>query len=245
MINKKSATLLTTLITGLTVYSFYHAQRINARKRSDKKIKEKNTKIKGITILGDSVARGYGSKIGGFGHSLAEMISRTSQENIWIKNFGIDGLTSKQLLEKINEGSFDGNLKESDLIIVNIGGNDLLELYKQGGEIKVIKDFFTVRSHFKTNLSLIFNKLSELNPDALIVFNTLYNPIKEDSEFYRVADILVRMWNGVLSRSNHIFVDTFSLSKADDIWSDEVHPNDLGYVELANLIYNRLTLKSP
>jgi lysophospholipase L1-like esterase len=245
ILNKKSVTLLTTVITGLTAYSFYHAQRINARKRCDNKIKEKNSKIKGITILGDSVARGYGSEIGGFGYSLAEKISRTSQDGIWIKNYGIDGLTSKGLIEKMNEGVFNKSLIESDLIIVNIGGNDLLELYKQGGEVKVVKDFFTARNQFKNNISIIFDRLSELNPNALIVFNNLYNPVKTDRDYYRVADILVRMWNGVLSDSNHIFVDTFSLSSADNIWSDEVHPNDLGYTELANLIFNRLTLKSP
>lgn len=98
---------------------------------AEHKVKRENPKS--ILILGDSIASGYGLEgyengdcysTENYGSMLAEKFG--TKEDCY-KNLAVDGQTSAELAEKIRNGSYDEFLG-SELIIISIGGNDLLSV---------------------------------------------------------------------------------------------------------------------
>lgn len=74
---------------------------------------------------------------------------------------------------------------DSDIIHISIGGNDLLghsvdDMIIHAGE----NDYSDVDRYMETaydNLDKIITKLREMNPDAIIILQTQYNPVGKDS----------------------------------------------------------------
>ena len=86
---------------------------------------------KSILIMGDSISTGYGlenysadkTKALSYGNLLAKKYSIT---NSYI-NRAIDGSTSEEFLMHLKKKEYDKYIKNSEVIIVSIGGNDVLE----------------------------------------------------------------------------------------------------------------------
>ncbi|MDO4944536.1 MAG: GDSL-type esterase/lipase family protein [Ruminococcus sp.] len=93
-----------------------------------------------ITFLGDSIPAGYGLE----GYSDDDNYSCMSYSNILkaeyseeldgkctaeMVNVAVTGDTSAQLLEHLESGEFDEALKDSDAVVISIGGNDILEIF--------------------------------------------------------------------------------------------------------------------
>lgn len=91
-------------------------------------------KPESLTIIGDSIASGYGldGYVSGdnysaenYGKLLCDEYGIT-QENYY--NYAIDGETTKGLLAKLETGQYDEGILNSDVIVISIGGNDLLDV---------------------------------------------------------------------------------------------------------------------
>lgn len=77
-----------------------------------------------LVVLGDSIAKGYGSSKeapGGFSSILAEKLDAD------LTNLGIVGLDSEGLMEKLNTEKFETAIAEGDVVCLSIGSNDLLK----------------------------------------------------------------------------------------------------------------------
>ncbi|MCR4759871.1 MAG: hypothetical protein K5705_06335 [Oscillospiraceae bacterium] len=148
-------------------------------------------------ILGDSISTGYGLEY----HSLSYAKQLNSPV---MKSWASDGTTTAQLLETLNDDSVKVDIKRSSNIIISIGGNDLLqpvlayvEGNRQEGESllqtlkrlasskgadvvlgEVTKALRAPKNQAKANIAAIAATLTELNPNAKIVFQTLYNPFE-------------------------------------------------------------------
>lgn len=72
--------------------------------------------------LGDSIAHGYG--LNDIENECYPALF-AKKNNLSYKNYGVDGLTSAQLLERINNGDYP--ISGSAVITVSIGSNDLLQ----------------------------------------------------------------------------------------------------------------------
>lgn len=241
--NKKIvAATLTPALAGFVGYTIY--QKSVLRNKRDSFCISAGSKIasaKKLLILGDSVAKGYGSKSGGFGQHLISLLREKTNQTIQVKNLGVNGLTSKGLRDLISNENAKQCIGVSDLIIVNIGGNDLLRIFLKGGPSEVFKKFRRTRREFKKNLNFILATIQQINPEAIVIVNSLYNPFESDYEYYGAVDILIKLWNKSFSEENIILVNTVILNKAEkSYWADEVHPNDKGYKKLAGIIFNRI-----
>ena len=209
------------------------------QKKFDDDIRGKIKYTKKVLILGDSVASGYGTKIGGITKSLQEKMN-IHFENLVIENLGIDGLTTKGLLEKIESRVWDKKIKESDLIIMNIGGNDLLRMFNEAGPKGVIKNFPQVRSNFSKNIRAIVNELKGINPNTMIFMNELYDSMDKKNQFYGLSKIMITIWNSASSMENVVKVKTKIMKHKNGYWIDLVHPNEDGYEEMGDLIYQEI-----
>lgn len=85
-----------------------------------------------MLVLGDSISTGYGLTNYKEGNnyntdSYANLLQKykLSQNNDYY-NYAIDGQTSLELYSRVKSGNYDEDIKKSDLILISIGGNDLL-----------------------------------------------------------------------------------------------------------------------
>ncbi|MFD1030589.1 SGNH/GDSL hydrolase family protein [Metaplanococcus flavidus] len=187
-----------------------------------------------ILILGDSVAYGYGTKEG-----IAKYLRESFPESRVI-NLGINGLTSDGLAERIHTGKWDNHIKAADLVLINIGGNDLLQSFRKLGTTGLIRSFKTIRGNYRRNLLTIYSKVREVNPDTLIVQNDLYNSMKKEHQYMGLTKLLYRRWNRAIGEQGVIISKTNKMGKNPAIWLDGVHPNDEGYKLMHELLINTL-----
>ena len=132
-------------------------------------------------LLGDSIARGSGvlnNEEACFGRIVAD----TNGYNY--KNRGIDGFTTDALNKELDKAAVIADVAEADIISISIGGNDFLGKTIFFNMIKLVIEaaFGNLDNSIKTvdrayeNFCSIIGKIKEINPDAVILFQTLYAP---------------------------------------------------------------------
>lgn len=128
-------------------------------------------KVEALTVLGDSVATGYGlegydaqsnnGEILSYANLLASYYDLTLGESYF--NYAKDGATSADLLKKLsNELSEEeyNNIAKSDVVVVSIGGNDHLEVL-----FAYMKEFLKLDQN--ATLEQTITKLSKMTQDEL------------------------------------------------------------------------------
>lgn len=209
--------------------------------------KQKQTVTTDLTVLalGDSLTRGTGDETGkGYiGLVTDQLREELDPREVTVYNLGINGQDSSQLLQQLDQKNVIRQVKEADIILMTIGGNDLF----QGGETLIDFNLAVIeklQQQYLTNLEQIFTTLREQNAHATIFILGLYNPFIE-LEHSAVTNNIVRGWNYATENvtgkfKNIVFVptfDLFQLSVNDYLYSDQFHPNQAGY----QLISDRLT----
>ena len=166
-----------------------------------------------LVFLGDSIAAGYGLE----GYDKEDLYKCESYPNIIGKSYtdeladlcghtmindAISGEESGQLLELIQSGDLDEDLKNSDAVVVSIGGNDVLHIIfgaaetlgwdpEKGdfdfGRVNLKEAIATLTSMsdqidealdgYEQNLAQIADELHK-RTDGEIYIQTLYNPVE-------------------------------------------------------------------
>lgn len=197
-------------------------------------------KMKRVVILGDSVARGYGTDNGGLTSHLKQFFE-SEYGDVDIINKGIDNLTSKGLLNNIERNEeVRFVVSKANIVLINIGGNDLIRRFKEGGPKEIVLNIFRIRKNYNRNLEAIIAHIKELNPSAAIIVNSLYNSLDDNYQYFGFTTVLFKLWNMSIKQESIIKVNTKGLSRDKDIWVDMVHPNDKGYEELSKIIIQQL-----
>lgn len=204
-----------------------------------------------IVAAGDSLTQGVGDsrKSGGYIRYLEESLEKeTFIRKASFENFGVRGNRSDQLLKRLENKTLQSSIKEADLIILTIGGNDLMEVIKANFSNLRLDHFQIGQKVFAEQLQDIFSTLRHSNPNAPIVLVGLYNPFF--TWFADVAEMnqIVDAWNGesksiVEQDGNAYFVDIHDLFLSNGetlLYTDYFHPNDRGYQLIADRIYELL-----
>ena len=161
-----------------------------------------------ILVLGDSISSGYGLEgypdnldgIRNYGNLIRDELKPDTYNNL-----AINGQTSSELLEKVENGQYDENINDADLILVTIGGNDILGMFTdslkkafqdENGKYQLVitdsdvlnnlvdkiinsqkdEEYTKACDNFKTNFIKLTSLIHEKNPDATVYFQTVYNP---------------------------------------------------------------------
>ncbi|WP_410983720.1 GDSL-type esterase/lipase family protein [Bacillus cereus] len=192
-------------------------------------------------VLGDSLAKGYGSTQGGFAELASKQIEEQIHKPIRVENFGVNGLTTDRLVQKIQAEEVQQKIKEANIITINIGGNNLFRLNRDVGVIDGIKMLNKEKAHFETDVKNIVKTVRALNPNALLILSELYNPLQLDDSIASYADMFLDGWNDAvyaISKANQpsIVLPIRKLISNDkkDLLYDQVHPNDKGYEIIAD-----------
>ncbi|MCA1030261.1 SGNH/GDSL hydrolase family protein [Bacillus timonensis] len=201
-----------------------------------------------IVALGDSLTRGTGDESGkGYiGYMLEELQEKTDR-NITISNLAIKGQRSKQLVEQVQQPEIQRQLKQAEVIVLTIGGNDLF----QSGQ--ALFHFSTEqidrsKESYLTNLSTVFTTIRDINKEAVVYYVALYNPFNDLTDSQTTSSV-VREWNYASSEEAAKFVhiitvptyDLFELNVNDYLYSDKFHPNSQGYKLIGERVASLIT----
>lgn len=193
-----------------------------------------------MTVLGDSIAAGYGLEgyekdpcytCKSYANILAEKYGLTAQGTY--HNYAVSGYTSDDLLNLLDNREYQPYIKNSDLIIISIGGNDMLHVFYDAleqafgtaiSEIKSIEDLKSklnistlmtlsdsleanmsaALAKFDKNLKLINKKLRAMNPSSLIIVQTIYNPF----ESFEEIELIKSLSESTIADFNKVITDS-------------------------------------
>lgn len=236
--------------------------------------KEINT----ITVLGDSIAEGYALDEGdkNYGVWLGDYFDAK------VENYASAGKTTQELIDMIdNDKSVRESVKDAELVCVSIGANDILELFfddlvnmaqsyneSADGELNIppeaVENIITsiatsigpASANAGKNIDVIIDKLKVINPEAKLVFQTVYNPFETNNEtlkplfspLYVFASVYLASVNNAIRNNTDIenadIKEKFKgyCSMYTNIDSLDIHPNRLGHIVIAEEIVQTLKI---
>ena len=147
-----------------------------------------------IVYLGDSIAEGIlGASPLGLRHEYAYANVLGRRNDFEYYNHSVSGHLTKDLLALLNNDlGYDGarglilHVQEADIIHVSILGNDLLQDMSMNDVVlEAAQGLYTIIDGIAEtayeNITGIVARIRELNPDATLIFQNVYNPLSEKS----------------------------------------------------------------
>lgn len=138
-----------------------------------------------VVSLGDSIARGYGCQPEeAYGYLLAQQIKSDvagKGYSVDFVNYGHDGDTSTDLLDKLSDTDISASVKDADIITISIGGNNLM----RGLYVEMAKAFnIDINSaNFENNLMKAFQTTDAVTlVSKLTPIFTMDNPVKAGTD---------------------------------------------------------------
>jgi lysophospholipase L1-like esterase len=206
-----------------------------------------------ITIIsaGDSLTVGVGdsTKNGGYLPYLRTLLEEEKGiKEVDFYNFGVKGNRAPQLLKRLQKEGGQETLATADLVILTIGGNDIMKVVKDNISNLQLSVFDKERDTYINNLYQIMNTIIRVNPEAYIVLVGVYNPFSQWFSDIKELDQIVSDWNVASQRvvsnyANAYFVgieDLFRNPTESLLYSDNFHPNDKGYELIAERLNETL-----
>ncbi len=199
--------------------------------------------------LGDSLTKGSGDSTGqGYIGRLAANIENETDTSILVENYAVHGRQTPKLYKMLLDDEVKKALSEADVIVMSIGGNDLMKVVKEHFLDLQIDMFQKEQTNYVERLDAIMKRIRSINSDAPILFIGLYNPLLENFQSVTEIDQIVQRWNGATQETvekdgNTTFVPVYELFHSVDenlFFEDGFHPNDQGYELMARQIQYRL-----
>ncbi|MEG7969644.1 MULTISPECIES: SGNH/GDSL hydrolase family protein [Bacillus cereus group] len=223
----------------------------NLIKKTDVVAKEKKkTGTLQIVSLGDSLTRGVGDKEGiGYIGRMKEDLQKDYKQKVALTNLAVSGAKMPDLLKQIESNGAQYSIKQADVIVLTIGGNDLFPGWESLGKID-LETYRPDTETFQNEAKKIIEEIRKLNTDSPIFWLGLYNPF-EDVEDLKGSSNIVVDWNASLEKlainNKNVYItptfDLFQNRGKDLLYSDHFHPNEVGYTYMANRLVQNVVSK--
>lgn len=202
-----------------------------------------------VTMIGDSLTEGIGDETdnGGYRYFLSEkLMEEPSINQVFFEEFGKKGLTSSGLKKRLKEAEIVESIQKTDVVVVTIGGNDVMNVVKKNFLDLKVGDFYQAMDKYDSNVQAIIKQIRTHNEEADIYLVGIYNPFQLLLSDIQEFDILMDEWN---RRSNRIvgqydaayFVEIWEIFEEHDedliFEGDYFHPNTKGYERMGEVIY--------
>lgn len=246
--------LVAIVSTGILIAGFLSALSISSAPPKDvtnsetekPKVTELDKNSYNILVLGDSLAKGTGDEKGlGFAGYFSDYLKTKVSSDVKINNLAVNGDVSSGLLKIIQEEQTLAYLKDSDMIFISIGGNEISKL-KNMDIASASTGIRDIENTYLDNLKSIFKTIRSNNNSVMVVFIGLYNPFGKELTPDKVT--ILNDWNYqsqqlVSLDSNGIYIPTYDLFKYNYesyLAADDFHPNSSGYEAISNRIVEAL-----
>ncbi|UII54503.1 SGNH/GDSL hydrolase family protein [Cytobacillus spongiae] len=204
-----------------------------------------------IVAVGDSLTQGVGdsSDRGGYVPYLEGYLKENKAvQATEFSNYGVKGNRTTQLLERLQKKEVKTDIQEADLVIMTIGGNDVMKVVRENFSSLELKDFEKEKIAYEKNLKKVLDSVRENNPNSVIVLVGLYNPFSQWFADVKEIDQIIEDWNEtsttiLATYENTFFVEIDDLFKENGeaiLFTDYFHPNDKGYELMAQRLYEKL-----
>lgn len=204
-----------------------------------------------IISAGDSLTEGVGdsTKTGGYLPYLRTLLEEEKGiKEVDFINYGVKGNRTSHLLKRLQTDEIQDSLSTADLVILTIGGNDIMKVMKDNISNLQLSVFDKEREVYINNLYQIMNSIIRVNPEAYIVLVGVYNPFSQWFSDIKELDQIVSDWNVasqsvVANYANAYFVgieDLFKNATESLLYTDNFHPNDKGYERIAERLNETL-----
>lgn len=223
----------------------------NLIKKNDVVAKEKKkTGTLQIVSLGDSLTRGVGDKEGiGYIGRMKEDLQKDYKQKVALTNLAVSGAKMPDLLKQIESSGAQYSIKQADVIVLTIGGNDLFPGWESLGKID-LETYRPDTETFQNEAKKIIGEIRKLNTDSPIFWLGLYNPF-EDVEDLKGSSNIVVDWNASLEKlainNKNVYItptfDLFQNRGKDLLYSDHFHPNEVGYTYMADRLVQNVVSK--
>lgn len=226
-----------------------------------------------LVALGDSVTFGYNLEENNSSPSSSAFPNLISGGIYDVINQGYPGWTSTDLLTALKENpAFDTALQSADVVTLNIGSNDLLQVVRSQATVaadliaeskngaippELEEQMLEAVQNLAENLQLILADIRE-QTSAPIVLYTLYNPFGESEDpfeafMHNLGEQVIPEVNNTVIRPIGSHYETlladaypaFAGKQADLILPGDVHPNIEGHQVLASLADVALGYEAP
>ena len=208
-------------------------------------------------VLGDSIAAGSGVYINSEKRAYAPIVAAAKGYDL--TNYGAGGDTSAHLLEKVaRQDNTRRAIRQADVIAVSIGGNDLM--HAEDFTTMVIEGLLgdysqmePILAAYRENFAGIIGGIRALNPNALLIVQTLYNPAFPLPSLRKAYGTAVQGLNacirGYLAAHPGAFVvaDVYSAfePRRGAVFVDMTHPNGYGHSVIAAVLLGVIDQAEP
>ncbi|PFD99054.1 lipase [Bacillus sp. AFS023182] len=203
-----------------------------------------------VVSLGDSLTRGVGDKEGiGYVGRVKESLQKDYKQKVALTNLAVSGAKMPDLLKQIESSGAQYSIKQADLIVLTIGGNDLFPGWESLEKID-IETYRPDTQTFQNQAKQILAEIRKLNSDSPIFWLGLYNPF-EDVEDLKGSSSIVIDWNASLEKltidNKNVYItptfDLFQNRGKELLYSDHFHPNETGYSYMATRLLQNVVNK--
>ncbi|MCD7033468.1 SGNH/GDSL hydrolase family protein [Metabacillus sp. GX 13764] len=242
------------LLAGCEGFSLKPAAPASKTVQIKKKEKPLQDFIRGdisIVGVGDSLTAGVGddNKKGYIGYVQQKLMEEHNRKNISLTNYAVMGYRTDDLQKRLKRQEVINALKGADIIMLTIGGNDLMKVVKDNFLNLTFEPFRKEQVQYVKKTSEIMSTIRKLNPKAQIVFVGLYNPVKYAFPQLSEIDVIVKEWNNGAKEAverdpNAKFVPIEDFFSSNDekgiLYKDAFHPNEAGYQLIGERVYQDL-----
>jgi lysophospholipase L1-like esterase len=188
--------------------------------------------------LGDSLTEGFGEirSVQTFVLPFFEYLRRT--EYCRVRNWGVSGITSEELLAFISNPAVIRLLPKLTHLTITIGGCDFITTYEKESMTfdKLFHTFRRVQHHIKQMLQIIrWN-----NSEVIVRLLGFYLPIPIYDRGVKKASMFIQAMNDYYAQlccqyNAQLINPLESFLHRFDYFYDEVHPNQTGHDQIAKL----------
>ncbi|MEI5907301.1 GDSL-type esterase/lipase family protein [Bacillus spongiae] len=206
-----------------------------------------------VVSIGDSLTQGIGDSTnsGGYIPHLTQSFNSLKEiKSTEFINLGKKGLKTSGLLKQLEDSSVREEIEMADIVMITIGGNDLMSVIKRNFTSLTLELFSTESSLYQERLTTVLTKIRHINQDAGIVLIGIYNPFLFLFSKVPETESILKDWNAVSERTvinsveNAFFVniaDLFMNIEEKLLSDDFFHPNDLGYQRISERVFEFLS----
>lgn len=204
-----------------------------------------------IVSIGDSLTEGVGdsSNSGGYVPYLEKRLESLKEiDDASFINYGKKGNRTDQLIKRLESEQVQSAIKKADIVIITIGGNDVVKVIKENWSDLTIESFQEEEQSYRERVQAILTSVREINADAGIVLVGIYNPFGRIFVDTDDDEEIVQAWNeraeevaSSFDRAVFVSIESVFGEGSDGLfYEDQFHPNDLGYEQMAGRIFDTL-----
>lgn len=191
--------LLLIIIALLAVGGVYYvAERPSNHESQPARVVKKHVRL---VAIGDSLTYGQGDEKnnGGYVGQIKPALEKKYNTNVSTWNYGVSGDRSDQILKRLNnQPKMRENLRHADVIVMTVGGNDLMQ--KLEGDLLsspkgVEKDVSKAKPVYQKKLKALFKAVRKQNPHAPIFLFSIYNPVYTYFPQVTIIKNSIAKWN--------------------------------------------------